>query len=94
MRPARNEKSSLSPSVPCLWKVLILLRGIALWSLPSAAVSGSSEDARDVLKRGTMRVDMANGFWQATTVVGPSPSANQLFSGALFRFYGSIVTQC
>ncbi|TLY30728.1 MAG: acyloxyacyl hydrolase [Nitrospirae bacterium] len=58
-------------------KVLMLLLCLTVWSPTSLAVSASSEDARDVVKRGTMEVGVATGFWQATTVVGSGPSANR-----------------
>src|SRR2546423_710759 len=60
-----------------LGNVLMLLFGLTVWSPTSLAVSASSEDARDVVKRGTMEVGVATGFWQATTVVGSGPSANR-----------------
>ena len=60
-----------------LGKVLMLLLGLTVSSPTSLAVSGSSDDARDVVKRGTMEVGVATGFWQATTVVGSGPSANR-----------------
>jgi lipid A 3-O-deacylase len=56
---------------------LCLLASIAFWDLTNVSVSSSSEEARDVVKRGTMEVGLATGFWQATTVVGDAPSANR-----------------
>ncbi len=60
-----------------LWRILLLLVGIALWSPVSLAVSGSFEEARDVVKRGTIEAGMATGFWQGTTVIGHAQSSNR-----------------
>jgi lipid A 3-O-deacylase len=57
--------------------VLVLFVTIAPWSLANVDVSGASDDARDIVKQGTMEVGLATGFWMATTVVGDAPSANR-----------------
>jgi lipid A 3-O-deacylase len=60
-----------------LRRFLFLLVSIAFWNLTNVSVSSTSEDARDVVKKGTTEVGLAGGFWQATTVIGDAPSANR-----------------
>jgi lipid A 3-O-deacylase len=57
--------------------VLLLLVCIAFWTLTNVSESNSSEEARDVVKKGTIEVGLAGGIWQATTIVGDAPSANR-----------------
>ena len=57
--------------------VLITLVSVAFWNFTNVSVSRSSENARDVVKQGTIEVGMAAGFWQATTAVGDALSANR-----------------
>src|SRR5690348_6803185 len=58
------------------WTVLMILAALTLEGPISQAASGS-EDARDVVKRGTMEVGVATGFWQATTLLGDARSQNR-----------------
>lgn len=60
-----------------LRRVSFLLVSIASLSFSNVSVSSSSEDARDVVKKGTMEVGLAAGYWQATTAVGDALSANR-----------------
>ena len=60
-----------------LRRFLFLLVSIAFLNLTNVSVSSSSEDARDVVKRGTIEVGLAAGYWQATTAVGDALSANR-----------------
>lgn len=60
-----------------LRRFLFLLVSIAFWNLMNVPVSSSSEEARDVVKKGTIEVGLAGGIWQATTIVGDAPSANR-----------------
>ena len=60
-----------------LRNVLLLFVTIALGSFPRIDVSKASDDARDIVKQGTIEVGVAGGFWMATTVVGDAPSANR-----------------
>ena len=55
----------------------LLLVNILVWILTNVSVSHSAEDARDVVKQGTVELGLAAGFWQATTAVGDAPSANR-----------------
>jgi hypothetical protein len=55
------------------------------------AVSGSPENAHDVVKRGTIEAGGAAGFWQGTTLVGHGPSANRSAALVLPRV-GLVVT--
>jgi hypothetical protein len=64
---------------------------IALWSVPLVDVSKASEDARDLVKQGTIELGVAGGFWMATTVVGDAPSANRTAIFVLPRV-GMVVT--
>ena len=64
-------------SAPSVANCLVLLISVAFWSFTNVSVSSSSENARDVVKQGTMEVGLASGFWMATTVVGDAPSANR-----------------
>ncbi|HET7058348.1 MAG TPA: hypothetical protein VFI05_06410, partial [Nitrospiraceae bacterium] len=72
------------------WTVLIVLAALMLESPVSVAASGS-EDAGDVVKRGTMEVGMATGFWQATTLLGNGRSENRSAAFVLPRL-GFVVT--
>lgn len=72
------------------WTVLMILAALTLESPISVAVSGS-EDARDVVKRGTMEVGVATGFWQATTLLGNGRSENRSAALVLPRL-GFVVT--
>ena len=56
-----------------LRNVLLLFVTIALGSFPRIDVSKASDDARDIVKQGTIEVGVAGGFWMATTVVGDAP---------------------
>ena len=60
-----------------LRRFLLMLVSIAFWNLMNVPVSSSSEEARDVVKKGTIEVGLAGGIWQATTIVGDAPSANR-----------------
>ena len=60
-----------------LRRFLFLLVSIAFWNLMNVPVSSSSEEARDLVKKGTIEVGLAGGIWQATTIVGDAPSANR-----------------
>ena len=60
-----------------LGRFLLLLVSIAFWSFSNVSMSNSSEEARDVVKKGTIEVGLAGGIWQATTIVGDAPSANR-----------------
>jgi hypothetical protein len=70
---------------------LVLFVTIALWSVPLVDVSKASEDARDLVKQGTIELGVAGGFWMATTVVGDAPSANRTAIFVLPRV-GMVVT--
>ena len=72
------------------WTVLIVLAALMLERPVSVAASGS-EDASDVVKRGTMEVGMATGFWQATTLLGNGRSENRSAAFVLPRL-GFVVT--
>ena len=72
------------------WTVLIVLAAFTLESPVSVAASGSY-DARDVVKRGTMEVGVAAGFWQATTLLGNGRSENRSAAFVLPRL-GMVVT--
>ncbi|HEX2055921.1 MAG TPA: acyloxyacyl hydrolase [Nitrospiraceae bacterium] len=74
-----------------LRNVLLLLVHIALWSLADVSVSKAAEEARDVVKKGTIEVGLAGGFWQATTVIGDAPSANRNAAFVLPRL-GMVLT--
>jgi hypothetical protein len=70
---------------------LVLFVTIALWGVPLVDVSKASEDARDLVKQGTIELGVAGGFWMATTVVGDAPSANRTAIFVLPRV-GMVVT--
>lgn len=72
------------------WTVLIVLAALTLERPVSVAASGS-EDAGDVVKRGTMEVGVAAGFWQATTLLGNGRSENRSAALVLPRL-GFVVT--
>ena len=72
------------------WTVLMILAALTLVSPISVVISGS-EDARDVVKRGTMETGVAAGFWQATTLLGNGRSQNRSAAMVLPRL-GFIVT--
>lgn len=72
------------------WTGLIVLAALMLESPVSVAASGS-EDAGDVVKRGTIEIGMAAGFWQATTLLGDARSQNRSAAFVLPRL-GVVVT--
>jgi lipid A 3-O-deacylase len=72
------------------WTILMIVAALTLESPISVAASGS-EDARDVVKRGTMEVGAATGFWQATTLLGNGRSENRSAAFVLPRL-GFVVT--
>ena len=72
------------------WTVLMILAALTLEGPISQEASGS-EDARDVVKRGTMEVGVATGFWQATTLLGDARSQNRSAAFVLPRL-GFVVT--
>jgi hypothetical protein len=72
------------------WTVLIVLAALTLESPFSVAIS-EAQNAGDVVKRGTMEVGMAAGFWQATTLLGNGRSQNRSAAMVLPRL-GFVVT--
>jgi lipid A 3-O-deacylase len=72
------------------WTVLIILAALTLQS-PISVAALESPDARDVVKRGTMEVGVATGFWQATTLLGNGRSQNRSAAFVLPRL-GLVVT--
>ena len=72
------------------WTALIVLTVLTLESPVSASASGSI-DAGDVVKRGTMELGVAAGFWQATTLLGNGRSENRSAAFILPRL-GIVVT--
>lgn len=69
----------------------MLIVGLTPWGPMGVAVSGASENARDVVKRGTIEAGVAAGFWQGTTLVGHGLSANRSAALVLSRV-GLVVT--
>ena len=67
---------------------LTILAALTLESPISVAISGSP-DARDVVKRGTMEVGVATGFWQATTLWA-MPGHRIVVPRSFFRAWGSL----
>ena len=57
-----------------LWR---LFAGLALWIVTNGGILEAAEEARDVVKQGTVEIGLAAGFWQATTVVGDALSADR-----------------
>lgn len=72
------------------WTVLIVLAALTLESPVGVSASGPN-DAGDVVKRGTMEVGVATGFWQATTLLGNGRSENRSAALVLPRL-GFVVT--
>lgn len=58
-------------------RIISVVLGMMLWIDGGVAAAGSSFEARDATTRGTVEVGAATGFWQSTTTVGNSPSANR-----------------
>ena len=58
-------------------RIISVVLGMLLWIDGGVAAAGSSFEARDAMTRGTVEVGAATGFWQGTTAVGNSPSANR-----------------
>lgn len=73
-----------------IWAVVTVV-GLSLAIDTSLAVPGGSNDARDVVKQGTMEFGVVSGFWQATTAVGHAQSANRSAALVLPRV-GLVVT--
>ena len=72
------------------WTALIVLTVLTLES-PVRVYASGSIDAGDVVKRGTMEVGVAAGFWQATTLLGNGRSENRSAAFILPRL-GIVVT--
>ena len=75
MNPRRKQEHETRRSrCENLWR---LFAGLALWIVTNGGILEAAEEARDVVKQGTVEIGLAAGFWQATTVVGDALSADR-----------------
>ena len=71
-----NRNHKLRRQVGAL-RIISVVLGAMLWIDGGVAAAGSAFEARDVVTRGAVEIGAVSGFWQGTTAVGNSPSANR-----------------
>jgi hypothetical protein len=71
--------------------MVVTMIGLSLAINTRLAVAAGSDEARDVIKQGTIELGVVSGFWQASTVVGHAGSANRSAALVLPRL-GLVVT--